>query len=793
MSPLRPEVIYAEQLGLKRAGYYGYPLWQAEPAAGLAADIGDVGYVSQGSWIRLFNVFKPADDAANFSLGFPSDSEYPLERGIGQTKPSTLPSKEPIFSNNVNMTELKANVDTGAVASVAGVGIGLGWNFTCSSSRGATLILHEKASRFDALEKKRYINLICQSAHQWLSFANDEPNARDIDIVDLVLITGYDRTCSWDSAAFDEESRNSEISFTLSGPAGAGEVSFGLKGKWTSSKSVLKNEGKSCIPDPKESTSETSTSKVEAPKDITSLTIKRPLSDNDHRNQAVFIRGYRVCSRLSLVYKWIRRIDDGQDGFGYFHAKRRRRQNTEGAVSSASPLDTGPHNQEEGTSLDPEDIRPLGSDDDFPPGSDGSQPPWSSGGHPPRPGGNEPDGGPRSPPSTHSSASGSQPYVYEKLPSNAQFRKTVAHAISHSERMNRVSLRTSVSNLVASVLHPKDYRRARDVRQRELYDRQAREVRALMAERRDALGARHNAKEAHIRMRRRFAAELRKAEQYKTDGVEVGNEDAERGPPGAERTEPSPWEILLVYILDKNEEADLAVLHDEDLKILGDKELKSTQELEEYLYRDEPVVHVVDSVAMLEPTYRELTKDAPLTATSAAVQNEGVSRVASESLYKHHAMKDEILEELLRSEPVVFDAGEFQWRENAGEVQRVQCAYSMLQVEICHLQFRKTVSAAPDWVKQDQYDRRIKQLTDKLDELSVQLERLQKEAGDIKSGGEVGGKIEDVSDTTKAEGTEAEIEVGEKVENASYKKAESGTRAAKTPPRRNHPKQRNPP
>lgn len=56
-------VVYAEQL-VGRG--YGLPLWHPEPAEPFGeVEIGDVGYVSEGTFIRLFNALRPADDPIN--------------------------------------------------------------------------------------------------------------------------------------------------------------------------------------------------------------------------------------------------------------------------------------------------------------------------------------------------------------------------------------------------------------------------------------------------------------------------------------------------------------------------------------------------------------------------------------------------------------------------------------------------------------------------------------------------------------------------------------------------------
>ena len=61
--------VYAEQL-VNRG--YGLPLWRPEPVTPTdEVEIGDVGYVSEGEFIRLFNTMKPAGDPLNAN-GVPS-------------------------------------------------------------------------------------------------------------------------------------------------------------------------------------------------------------------------------------------------------------------------------------------------------------------------------------------------------------------------------------------------------------------------------------------------------------------------------------------------------------------------------------------------------------------------------------------------------------------------------------------------------------------------------------------------------------------------------------------------
>ena len=64
-----PSDVYREQLS---SLYHGLALWKPNPV-GLydQVSIGDVGYVSEGAFIRMFNVTLPWDDESNRKFGKP--------------------------------------------------------------------------------------------------------------------------------------------------------------------------------------------------------------------------------------------------------------------------------------------------------------------------------------------------------------------------------------------------------------------------------------------------------------------------------------------------------------------------------------------------------------------------------------------------------------------------------------------------------------------------------------------------------------------------------------------------
>jgi hypothetical protein len=74
MSVERPSNIYQEQLS---SPYHGLALWKPNPAGIYEqVSIGDVGYVLDGAFIRMFNVTLPWDDESNRTLGTPPPYEF---------------------------------------------------------------------------------------------------------------------------------------------------------------------------------------------------------------------------------------------------------------------------------------------------------------------------------------------------------------------------------------------------------------------------------------------------------------------------------------------------------------------------------------------------------------------------------------------------------------------------------------------------------------------------------------------------------------------------------------------
>ncbi|KAG6829358.1 hypothetical protein H0H87_011693 [Tephrocybe sp. NHM501043] len=140
--------IYAEQLGECRCGY---PLYYPEPAPDDGPmQIGDVGFLKQGAFYRLFNVSKSDDDPSQ-RFGVPDNYER-LDMGLIRPFDAAL-EPGPLHSKTVYTIE--ANVGVPDVS----LPVDISFHFRCTSKRGAILMqetqmLREEAVQTQPLEQK---------------------------------------------------------------------------------------------------------------------------------------------------------------------------------------------------------------------------------------------------------------------------------------------------------------------------------------------------------------------------------------------------------------------------------------------------------------------------------------------------------------------------------------------------------------------------------------------------------------------------------------------------------------
>ena len=108
---LKISEIFASELVHLR---YGHPLWHPEPTKFGEVQIGDVGYIDDGAFYRLFNATLPGDDPTNKG-GVPEDFvPLRLPTELRHIQHNVVKPGEPLKSDSIRKrkAEMSASVPT---------------------------------------------------------------------------------------------------------------------------------------------------------------------------------------------------------------------------------------------------------------------------------------------------------------------------------------------------------------------------------------------------------------------------------------------------------------------------------------------------------------------------------------------------------------------------------------------------------------------------------------------------------------------------------------------------------
>ncbi|KAJ7470754.1 hypothetical protein FB451DRAFT_1135071 [Mycena latifolia] len=257
--------VYSHQL---RELSHGYALWCPEPCLYDEVKVGDVRYLRDGAFHRLFNATLPADHPDQ-TLGVPPLFQ-PLILPVGSMwrndkffDPSNLRSS--------SVSEHRYGVSASGVVLPGGAGV----HFSCSRKQGALLHLSRPAIREEALAREAFETYTLGNFTNWYDFANTVL-LRGVKSGDILFVTGCDKTFEWASAVFDERSVNAGISLKADAvPGVSAELTF--SGRWDTTSSIQHRSG----PIQED---------IEVPR----------------IDQTVFIRGYKILERTIRSPKVIR-------------------------------------------------------------------------------------------------------------------------------------------------------------------------------------------------------------------------------------------------------------------------------------------------------------------------------------------------------------------------------------------------------------------------------------------------------------------------------------------------------
>ncbi|EKM51448.1 uncharacterized protein PHACADRAFT_102964 [Phanerochaete carnosa HHB-10118-sp] len=217
--PSAPDEIYASSL---QTLHLGHALWYPEPHGTGEPQIGDVGFVDEGAFVRLFNL----DDASvpEKKVEFwdpPFEITEPVPPGVFMidSRRSPLVPKD-YRSHGVESKEMHASAD---VAASTGLSVTLDASYTCRATQGAVLILKSEAHAEKILRNRLLKKYIVRHCDRWYAYARNEIY-QDIKQEDIVVVSGWVKTTAdWATVAFSNTSTSSSASLEgrVGGIAGA--------------------------------------------------------------------------------------------------------------------------------------------------------------------------------------------------------------------------------------------------------------------------------------------------------------------------------------------------------------------------------------------------------------------------------------------------------------------------------------------------------------------------------------------------------------------------------------------
>ncbi|KAH9172418.1 hypothetical protein EDB89DRAFT_899937 [Lactarius sanguifluus] len=189
--------IFRDRLGIKYPAL-GHALWEPSPGELYPpVEVGDVGFIREGKFHRLFNALLDADHPSQ-TFGVPEYHE-PLRPSLATHIDSGTLSSTDFCSYGVTVA---GGVDVFAREPVGAADV----SFSCSKTCGAVLSLPVKAQRKDTIARGDFGKWITKNIDSWFAFAQRLGLGIE-QMEDIVLVTGRHRTGSWTNIAFFENSR----------------------------------------------------------------------------------------------------------------------------------------------------------------------------------------------------------------------------------------------------------------------------------------------------------------------------------------------------------------------------------------------------------------------------------------------------------------------------------------------------------------------------------------------------------------------------------------------------------
>lgn len=252
----------------------GYALWYPEPHKRTGEpQIGDVGYVHKGAFIRLFNIntSKPEHKITCWKPAFDvTETVTPDVFIVDDRDRPIAPGHYP--SHGVRIKDVQGSLSAGFSDSAASISAG----YTCKETHGALLVLQSEAHS-EAVFECRLLKLYMARQHEhWCAYARDNLG-HEVEAEDIVLVGGWVKTSAdWAAMAFSNlmKKHYASLSAKVGGFMGVELLASRTR---VQSGSKLHREG-------------------------AAYSKRRETRSEDvNRDQSIFLRRYKIKRRLGLL------------------------------------------------------------------------------------------------------------------------------------------------------------------------------------------------------------------------------------------------------------------------------------------------------------------------------------------------------------------------------------------------------------------------------------------------------------------------------------------------------------
>ncbi|KAI0325968.1 YVTN repeat-like/Quino protein amine dehydrogenase [Cubamyces sp. BRFM 1775] len=189
----------------------GYPLWVPDPDhPEWEVEIGDVGYVRDGSFKHLLRTKNRAEDPQPHNQ-VPEGYVQFYNPNIVVTGPRESITQNMLHSRTIKQVNVSGGASVNAPMTVASPGANI--TFKCTDDKGALLLLSPHGEDTYIQSRRHIVTHLRQNLQKWETLANDTLGL-DLKAEDILFVCGVTKTSRWAVAAFQSSQRNAEGSIS---------------------------------------------------------------------------------------------------------------------------------------------------------------------------------------------------------------------------------------------------------------------------------------------------------------------------------------------------------------------------------------------------------------------------------------------------------------------------------------------------------------------------------------------------------------------------------------------------